>query len=71
MAIRNNPCKTELKIARSQRNRLRTISEKLAEMACEWDGFSGWLETGSEALVEAVDKHRKDLDEQIEEWSKG
>jgi len=70
MAIRNNPRKTELKIARNQRNRLRTISEKLAGMACNWDGFSGWLETGGEALVEAVNKCRKDLDEQIEEWSK-
>ena len=38
MAIRNNPCKTELKTARSQRNRLQTISEKLAEMACKWEG---------------------------------
>lgn len=31
--MRNNPCKTELKVARSQRNRLRTMTNKLAEMA--------------------------------------
>ncbi|NWJ82868.1 hypothetical protein HX884_25455, partial [Enterobacter sp. SECR19-1250] len=30
--MRNNPCKTELKVARSQRNKLRTMSAKLKEM---------------------------------------
>lgn len=38
--MRNNPCKTELKVARSQRNRLRTIEKKLTEMSSEWDGLS-------------------------------
>lgn len=33
--MRNNPCKTELKVARSQRNKLRTMSAKLKEMCCE------------------------------------
>jgi len=49
--MRNNPCKTELKVARSQRNKLRTMSAKLKEMCCEWDGLSGWLETESEPLI--------------------
>ncbi len=40
--MRNNPCKTELKVARSQRNRLRTIEKKLTDMSSEWDGLSGW-----------------------------
>ena len=31
--MRNNPCKTELKVARSQLKKLRTISQKLKEMA--------------------------------------
>ncbi len=30
--MRNNPCKTELKVARSQRNKLHTISSRLKEM---------------------------------------
>ncbi|EAA6923030.1 hypothetical protein DRV60_21485 [Salmonella enterica subsp. enterica] len=33
--MRNNPCKTELKVARSQRNRLRTIEKKLTDMSSE------------------------------------
>ncbi|EAA7440447.1 hypothetical protein AHX56_24295 [Salmonella enterica subsp. enterica] len=33
--MRNNPCKTELKVARSQRNRLRTIEKKLIDMSSE------------------------------------
>lgn len=37
--MRNNPWKTELKVARSQRNKLRTISARLKEMTCEWDGL--------------------------------
>ena len=45
--MRNNPCKTELKVARSQLKKLRTMSEKLKEMSCEWDGLSGWLESES------------------------
>jgi len=69
MAIKNNPCKTELKIARSQRKRLQSMSEKLNNMSCEWDGLSGWLETESERLAESVDLHLKALDEQIDEWS--
>lgn len=71
MAIKNNPCKTELKIARSQRKRLQSMSEKLNNMSSEWDGLSGWLETESERLAESVDLHLKALDEQIGEWSNG
>ncbi|MGX9867158.1 hypothetical protein [Enterobacter mori] len=71
MAVRNNPCKTELKVARSQRNKLRTMSEKLKEMCCEWDGLSGWLETENERLAESIDLHIAALDEQIDEWSSG
>lgn len=69
--MRNNPCKTELKVARSQRNRLRTMTNKLAEMASEWDGLSGWLETETEALVEAVNTHLEALEEQISDWADG
>ena len=69
--MRNNPCKTELKVARSQRNKLRTMSAKLKEMSCEWDGLSGWLETESERLVESIDQHIQALDEQIRDWGNG
>ncbi|WP_370968066.1 hypothetical protein [Enterobacter wuhouensis] len=69
--MRNNPCKTELKVARSQRNKLRNMSAKLKEMCCEWDGLSGWLETGSEQLAESIDKHLEALEDQIREWSEG
>ncbi|WP_240477046.1 MULTISPECIES: hypothetical protein [Enterobacter] len=71
MAVRNNPWKTELKVARSQRNKLRTMSEKLKEMCYEWDGLSGWLETESERLAESIDQHLEALDEQIQNWSTG
>ncbi|WP_255248755.1 hypothetical protein, partial [Enterobacter hormaechei] len=69
MAVRNNPWKTELKVARSQRNKLRTMSEKLKEMCYEWDGLSGWLETESERLAESIDKHIEALEGQIHNWS--
>lgn len=69
--MRNNPCKTELKVARSQHNKLRTMSARLKEMTCEWDGLSGWLETESERLVESIDQHIQALDEQIGEWAEG
>ena len=71
MAVRNNPWKTELKVARSPRNKLRTMSEKLKEMCYEWDGLSGWLETESERLAESIDQHLEALDEQIHNWSTG
>ena len=71
MAVRNNPWKTELKVARSQRKKLKTMSEKLKEMCCEWDGLSGWLETESERLAENIDQHLEALDEQIRNWSTG
>lgn len=69
--MRNNPYKTELKVARSQRNRLKTISARLKEMSCEWDGTSGWLETESDRLAESVDQHIKALEEQIQDWAQG
>ncbi|KAF1366280.1 hypothetical protein [Yokenella regensburgei] len=69
--MRNTPCKTELKVARSQRNRLRTIAKNLTEMSCEWDGLSGWLETESERLAEQVEQHLVALEEQIREWADG
>ena len=71
MAVRNNPCKTELKVARSQRNKLRTISEKMKEMCYEWDGLSGWLETESERLADSIDEHILALEEQIQDWEQG
>ncbi|WP_418343658.1 hypothetical protein [Raoultella ornithinolytica] len=67
--MRNNPCKKELKVARSQHNKLRTMSARLKEMTCEWGGLSGWLETESERLVESIDQHIQALDEQIGEWA--
>lgn len=69
--MRNNPYKSELKAARSQRNRLKTISARLKEMSCEWDGVSGWLETESERLTDSVDEHLKALEEQIQDWEQG
>lgn len=69
--MRNNPCKTELKVARIQRNKLRTMYACLKEMTCEWNGLSSWLETESERLVESIDKYIQALDEQIQEWAEG
>lgn len=69
--MRKNPWKTELKVARSQRNKLLTMSARLTEMTCEWDGLSGWLETESERLVESIDQHIQALDEQIRDWVEG
>jgi SOS-response transcriptional repressor LexA len=69
--MRNNPYKSELKAARSQRNRLKTISARLKEMSCEWDGVSGWMETESERLADSVDEHLKALEEQIQDWEQG
>ncbi|WP_404654363.1 hypothetical protein [Raoultella terrigena] len=69
--MRNNPWKTELKVAHSQRNKLLTMSARLTEMTCEWDGLSGWLETESERLVESINQHIQALDEQIRDWANG
>ena len=69
--MRNNPYKSELKAARSQSNRLKTISARLKAMSCEWDGVSGWLETESERLADSVDEHLKALEEQIQDWEQG
>lgn len=69
--MRNNTYKSELKAARSQRNRLKTISARLKEMSCEWDGVSGWLETESERLADCVDEHILALEEQIQDWEQG
>lgn len=69
--MRNNPWKTELKVARSQRNKLLTMSARLTEMTCEWDGLSGWLETEIERLVESINQHIQALDEQIRDWANG
>lgn len=69
--MRNNPYKSELKAARSQRNRLKTISARLKDMSCEWDGVSGWLETESERLADSIDEHILALEEQIQDWEQG
>lgn len=69
--MRNNPYKSELKAARSQRNRLKTISARLKDMSCEWDGVSGWLETESERLTDSIDEHILALEEQIQDWEQG
>jgi hypothetical protein len=58
-------------VARSQRNKLLTMSARLTEMTCEWDGLSGWLETESERLVESINQHIQALDEQIRDWANG
>ncbi|UNC52603.1 hypothetical protein D5067_0023660 (plasmid) [Enterobacter huaxiensis] len=63
--MRNNPRKTELKLARSQRNRLRTVCARFTDMPCEWDGLSGWLETESKRLVGKIGEHIITLKEQI------
>ncbi|HCI6826005.1 TPA: hypothetical protein NPP85_005550 [Klebsiella variicola subsp. variicola] len=60
-----------MKVARSQRNKLLTMSARLTEMTCEWDGLSGWLETESERLVESINQHIQALDEQIRDWANG
>lgn len=67
--MRNNRWKTELKLARSQRNRLRTVCARLKDMSCEWDGLSGWLETESERLAREIEEHIIALEEQIEAWA--
>ena len=69
--MRNNPYKTHLKIARSQRNRPQTIQQRLTEMTCEWDGVSGWLETESERLLTELNGHLQALEDQIGDWEKG
>ena len=69
--MRNNPRKTELKVARSQRTKLRTMSAKLKETCCECAGLSGWLDTESEQLAESIDRHLEALEDQIREWSEG
>ncbi|MCV2514203.1 hypothetical protein RKT74_23365 (plasmid) [Leclercia pneumoniae] len=47
------------------------MTNKLAEMTSEWDGLSGWLETETEALVEAVNTHLEALEDQISDWADG
>ncbi len=71
MSRRANPYGQELKIARSQRKRLRTMIDKLADMAVEWDGLSGGLECDFNMLAEEVEKQLDVLDQQIEDWTKG
>lgn len=44
MSRKNNPYRDELKIARSQFRRLKTMASKLTDMAVEWDGLCGGLE---------------------------
>lgn len=68
--MRNNPYKTELKVARSQQPAENDIRQA-EEMSCEWDGMSGWLETESDRLAESVDEHLKALEEQIHDWVQG
>ena len=58
-------------MASSQLNKLLTMSARLTEMTCEWDGLSGWLETESERLVESINQHIQALDEQIRDWANG
>lgn len=67
--MRNNPWETELKLARSHRNRLRTVFVRLTGMSCEWDGLSSWLETESERLIGENEEHIIALEEQTEAWA--
>lgn len=69
--MKRNPFSLELKIARSQRRRVQTMIDKLANMASEWDGLSGALECDFNELAEEMIKEATVLDEQIDEWSKG
>lgn len=56
MKRRANPYGQERKIARSQRKRLCTIIDNLADMAVEWDGPSSGLECDFNMLTEEVKK---------------
>ena len=71
MSRRPNPYGQELKIARSQRKRLRTMINKLTDMSVEWDGLSGGLESDFNMLAEETEKQLDVLDAQIGDWTKG
>ena len=71
MSRRANPYGQELKIARSQCKRLKTMINKLTDMSVEWDGLSGGLECGFNMLAEEVEKQLDILDTQITDWAEG
>lgn len=71
MSRRNNPYRDELKIARSQFRRLKTMVSKLTDMAVEWDGLCGGLECDFNILAEEVEKPLGVLDAQIKDWADG
>jgi hypothetical protein len=71
MSRKSNPYRDELKIARSQFRRLKTIASKLAYMAVEWDGLCGGLECDFNILAEEAEKQLDVLDAQIKDWAEG
>ncbi|HHT2664503.1 TPA: hypothetical protein ACTYSP_004168 [Citrobacter freundii] len=71
MSRRVNPYRQELKIARSQCKRLKTMINKLTNMSVEWDGLSGGLECDFNMLTEEVEKQLDVLDAQITDWAEG
>lgn len=71
MSRRANPYGQELKIARSQCRRLKTMIGKLTDMAIEWDGLSGGLESDFSMLAREVGKHLDVPDQQIADRAKG
>lgn len=68
---KRNPFREELKLARSQRKKMLTIINKLADMSAEWADWHGGLETDYSLLVEDVSPQLAVLDEQIKEWARG
>ncbi|EPZ8357828.1 hypothetical protein ACXWYY_003368 [Enterobacter hormaechei] len=71
MSRKSNPYRDELKIARSQFRRLKTLASKLTDMAVEWDGLCGGLECDFNILAEEVEKQLDVLDAQIKDWAEG
>ena len=71
MSRKSNPYRDELKIARSQFRRLKTMVSKFTDMAVEWDGACGGLECDFNILAEDAEKQLDVLDAQIKDWAEG
>ena len=69
MSRRANPYGQELKIARSQCRRLKTMINRLTDMSVEWDGLNGGLKCDFNMLAEEVEKQLDVPDAQITEWA--
>ena len=71
MSRNANPYGQELRVARSQCRRLKTMVSRLTDMAIEWNGLSGSLECDFNMLAEEVEKQLDVLDQQVADWAKG